>query len=183
MSEELKPCPFCGGEASIACGSVMSLSRWIECEVCQAEGPLEESNESAIGAWNRRVESTEKEQLAFIRQVIEICEEVGIEPEFSSDSGEIKIYIRCNDIFYWGCSDAEEVRIENLSILRQSAKDIPNWKAGYLFCARVRGLRPQGAFYEAKDDKKDWPLFDACGPEREICMGNPYRPGEYRSKP
>lgn len=47
-----------------------------------------------------------------------------------------------------------------------------------LFAARVRGMRPQGACY--KGYPKDlWPLFDACGPERETGMGNPHAAEEY----
>lgn len=48
-----------------------------------------------------------------------------------------------------------------------------------LFAARVRGMRPQGAAYTFYPPET-WPLFDACGPEREIGFGNPYRPGEYK---
>lgn len=47
-----------------------------------------------------------------------------------------------------------------------------------LFAARVREMRPQGACY--KGYPKDlWPLFDACGPERETGMGNPHAAEEY----
>jgi len=48
----------------------------------------------------------------------------------------------------------------------------------WLFCARVRGMRPQGACYP-KDAPEVWPLFDACGPERPTGHGNPCKPGEY----
>ena len=56
MSEELKPCPFCGGEADI---------RWhqsdcfvVSCTVCCAEGPPASGDEmqAAIAAWNTRAE-------------------------------------------------------------------------------------------------------------------------------
>ena len=56
MSKELRPCPFCGGEASVACGSIMGPARWVECEDCGAEGSTQFSNESAAEAWNRRAE-------------------------------------------------------------------------------------------------------------------------------
>jgi len=48
----------------------------------------------------------------------------------------------------------------------------------WLFCARVRGMRPQGACYPS-DAPEVWPLFDACGPERPTGHGNPCKPGEY----
>jgi hypothetical protein len=44
---------------------------------------------------------------------------------------------------------------------------------GDLFwCARVRGMRPQGACYKSIPEAF-WPLFDACGPAREADLGNP----------
>lgn len=49
---------------------------------------------------------------------------------------------------------------------------------GDLFAARVRSMRPQGAAYKVRYDKSIWPLFDACGPEREIGMGNPRAIGD-----
>lgn len=50
-------------------------------------------------------------------------------------------------------------------------------QASSLFACRSRKMRPQGACYP-DDHPELWPLFDACGPEREVGMGNPYRPGE-----
>lgn len=52
---------------------------------------------------------------------------------------------------------------------------------GDLFAAKVKGMRPQGAAYTYIPTDA-WDLFDACGPERQTGMGNPYKPGEYRSK-
>lgn len=54
VSEELKPCPFCGGNAQ----KVKSSGRWgwfVSCS-CAAVGPSADSKEEAIAAWNRRVE-------------------------------------------------------------------------------------------------------------------------------
>lgn len=63
-SEELNPpsllrCPFCGGEADVACGSIMGPARWVECEDCGAEGATQMSNESAAAAWNHRAKMSE----------------------------------------------------------------------------------------------------------------------------
>lgn len=50
--EELKKCPFCGGEAKIVGYSLF----WIVCEECLAETAGFATKEEAIKAWNRRVE-------------------------------------------------------------------------------------------------------------------------------
>jgi len=55
MSEELKPCPFCGGEAELQtpeltgdlCGTVM-------CMDCYGSGPSKDDWRDALIAWNTR---------------------------------------------------------------------------------------------------------------------------------
>ena len=54
MSQELKPCPFCGQQQA----KVKHSSRWgwfVSCQ-CAAVGPSSESREAAIDAWNTRPE-------------------------------------------------------------------------------------------------------------------------------
>ena len=100
-------------------------------------------------------------------------------------------YINCNDLFYWGCSDAEELTEENFPVLVQAIADVqaacPDMdryrvfgQAQTLFACRVRQERPQGCCYPK--DRRLWPLIDACGPERETGIGNPYKPGEREEK-
>lgn len=51
---ELKPCPFCGGEAELH--DVYSIKLyWCKCEECGAETQAEDIIEKAIENWNRRV--------------------------------------------------------------------------------------------------------------------------------
>ena len=62
--EKLKPCPFCGGEASIDWGYHLygpPVTYNVECRRCTAkiEYPYD-SEEEAIKAWNRRVERSEE---------------------------------------------------------------------------------------------------------------------------
>ncbi len=83
----------------------------------------------------------------------------------------LAFFVICNDLFYWGCADSEAVSCDNITILEQSYKDSPN-NGGLLFCCRVRKMRPQGAYYHYFD-ADERPLFDACGQEREVCLGNP----------
>jgi hypothetical protein len=83
----------------------------------------------------------------------------------------ITIFVNCNDLFFWGCADAEQITTENLEVLEQSYKDDER-NGGLLFCCRVRGERPQGAYYKhIKKEKRH--LYDACGPEKETGFGNP----------
>lgn len=58
--EEIKPCPFCGGEGQIFCLSksynINEDKYRVECEEldCGAESPLFYTQEEAIKWWNRR---------------------------------------------------------------------------------------------------------------------------------
>jgi hypothetical protein len=81
-----------------------------------------------------------------------------------SEYAPITMFVNCNDLFFWGCADAETVTEENIGVLEQAYKDCPD-HGGLLFCCRVRGMRPQGAFYKCFN-MEEKPLFDACGPER-----------------
>ena len=67
---ELKPCPFCGGEAEEAYMKRKKLFAkfrfpyvthivYIRCEVCGATSSLKWTRENAIEAWNRRVGDTD----------------------------------------------------------------------------------------------------------------------------
>lgn len=56
MSNKLKPCPFCGGEAIIdGCDDTL----WIAiCKKCNASIGYKETKQEAIEEWNRRVQPT-----------------------------------------------------------------------------------------------------------------------------
>ena len=90
----------------------------------------------------------------------------------------ITFFVNCNDFFWWGTADSEQITLDNLQILEQSREDAKSFAdngqlwGDLLFCARVRGQRPQGAYY-ASIPVELWPLFDACGPERPTNMMNP----------
>lgn len=52
QTEDPKPCPFCGSEATMRGDGVLS---WVVCDNCDAEGPLKATEEDALNAWNTRV--------------------------------------------------------------------------------------------------------------------------------
>lgn len=58
MSEEMKPCPFCGGEA-VMCGYQDEMLHYVKCRDCGAcSDGAQLSAETAAAAWNRRAERT-----------------------------------------------------------------------------------------------------------------------------
>lgn len=50
---ELKPCPFCGNVCMFL--NDEPAGKWVvNCLECQAIGPVKETEEQAISAWNKR---------------------------------------------------------------------------------------------------------------------------------
>ena len=66
---ELKPCPFCGGEAAIGSGEEVRTMRpelyyYIQCQKCRAVGwsyPFK-SAEQGIEQWNRRYDDKTRKE-------------------------------------------------------------------------------------------------------------------------
>lgn len=60
MTNELKPCPFCGGEAEYRCAKYVRtpFKHSVVCLDCFASVPPKDSEHEAINAWNTRVERT-----------------------------------------------------------------------------------------------------------------------------
>ena len=50
MSEELKPCPFCGGEAEVR--QYISTLYFVQCQRCKATSKAFDTEEVAADAWN-----------------------------------------------------------------------------------------------------------------------------------
>ena len=57
MTEELKPCPFCGGKAEISYFDSSCQCYDVECNDCGACLMGFEEREEAIETWNKRVKS------------------------------------------------------------------------------------------------------------------------------
>jgi Lar family restriction alleviation protein len=54
MSEELKPCPFCGGKITMTYNADGMASAW--CKSCNYHGPERNHSATAKQAWNTRVQ-------------------------------------------------------------------------------------------------------------------------------
>lgn len=101
MSEELKPCPFFGGEASMESGRYqldddMYAFAHVECLSCGAcgsgfteeESPVEEVELFAADAWNRRAERTCNVESSHVEQ------EIG-------DYSYLEVELSCGHAFTW----------------------------------------------------------------------------------
>lgn len=105
------------------------------------------------------------------------------------DDGELKLYANVSDVFVWGGSDVEEITRETLPELERAYADLKAVQAeeftAELYAARLRRMRPQGAAYPS-DTHESWrkvyALYDACGPERAIDVGNPKKPSARREE-
>lgn len=91
----------------------------------------------------------------------------------------ITFMVNCNDDFWWATSDCEVITPDNIELLEQSIRDAVDtagdprdayWGV-LLFCARIRGMRPQGAAYPEKAALQE--LLNSAGPERPVEFGNP----------
>ena len=72
---ELKPCPFCGGEAELT--GFEAPEYWVWCPNCKASTDAHTCKQPAIEAWNTRVETvfvtgtttvTDTPQITYVRE-------------------------------------------------------------------------------------------------------------------
>lgn len=68
-----------------------------------------------------------------------------------------------NDVFYWACSDGEEISVKDIPIFERAMQDADE-NGIILYAARRRLQRPQVEFYNYFSDKEK-ELMDLCGPE------------------
>ena len=107
--------------------------------------------------------------------------DIGLESFYLfKQDGVVTTWVNCSDVFFWGTADFEQVTAENIIELEracsdaQAAGDFNEVYGPELFCARVRKMRPQGAWYKGDADSKALrELFDACGPRRTPDILNP----------
>lgn len=56
--------------------------------------------------------------------------------------GIVSLCINCNDLFFWGCADVEEIKLEELDTLKEYMKEYPVFGIS-VWCCIKRNLRPQ----------------------------------------
>ena len=111
----------------------------------------------------------------FALEVLQVFAKYGLHDMlFWRTDGEyapITFFVNCNDLFYWATADLEVINPDNFPEIERAMKDVgarpvssESLDGLSLFCARSRKMRPQKCAYP--EDKKLWPLFNACGPER-----------------
>lgn len=91
-----------------------------------------------------------------------------------------EICLNMNDVFYWGCGDAEDFTESDLIDINKAIEECKDdiSLGGLLWTCRKRSERPQGAYF-THIPKSLWHLFEAAGPYREPGLGNPCEIGKY----
>lgn len=83
---------------------------------------------------------------------------------------ETRLFAECNDLFHWATADFEEIKVNDVPLLRKTLDDLKPLRAqyelGHLFVARKRGLRPQKPCYKNMEPAVA-ALYDACCTEEE----------------
>ena len=128
--------------------------------------------------------ATETQDASFVTRVLEIFSMSHADAYddllWRVDNSTVHLSASVSDVFAWGSADCEPITPDTLPALEQAYADLKALGAeGFtaeLYAARQRGERPQGAAYP-DDRDPSWrevsALYDACGPEREIGLGNP----------
>lgn len=81
------------------------------------------------------------------------------------EDGNILTWVNCNDTFFWGDADGEDITLAELSDLARCYQLTKH--GGDLWVCRKREMRPQWALYRKCIPEAEWHLFDAAGPERD----------------
>ena len=104
--EQLKKCPFCGGEVVTVEGAKCN---YVICNICGSESALYDTREEAITAWNTRKP---------MERIVERLEELRM-AEYD-DSDEEPVYNDFDDIFDDGVSSGKfKAYLKAIKIVRE----------------------------------------------------------------
>lgn len=67
------------------------------------------------------------------------------------------LHINCNDVFAWGCADAEDIDYSEIPKLYEMWKQNNTWGSA-VFCIMKRGMKPQKPVYDAIQALNIWDL-------------------------
>lgn len=113
MSDELKPCPFCGCEKITLERSCSNDCLWMECWECSTEGPVGSSSKEAKKIWNTRPREE------YLEKKLRVYEHFFKEPDVAKRLEELEaVLLVCKEAtqnlvecYDWdsGCIDQEYV--------------------------------------------------------------------------
>jgi len=112
----------------------------------------------------------------FVYDFLKLCWDYDLQGEmvtirYSMDEPEF--WVDCSDLHVWGAAYGVKVTPSDLPLLRECL-DYNEIEGHLLFCCKVYGLRPQGAYYTHLEPNM-WLAFDMCGDYRKSGLGNPHR--------
>lgn len=84
--------------------------------------------------------------------------------QINLNDDKVTMWVDCSDLFFWGCSDGEDI---DFSELRDLVTCLGLTRhGGALWCCGKRNMRPQTAYYKSCIPEAEWCLFDLSGPAR-----------------
>lgn len=89
--------------------------------------------------------------------------------------GEIYVTFDMGDVFWWGCSDSENIEAEDIPLLEKCVADAgedEDFDIELLFICRKRKMRPQGCVLRLGNPVHKIIMNEF--PPRPIDLGNPY---------
>ena len=95
---------------------------------------------------------------------------------FLSENDALTPSIECGDVFVWGCADEEDILEDDLPLLEKCFEDTggeSGSNGAALFCARKRGMRPQGegvGEWVGGVGRASWPRGVKNGPAMHMCV-------------
>lgn len=114
------------------------------------------------------------ENKEFVYDFLKLCSNYdlqGDETTIRYSIDEPEFWINCSDLHFWGVAYGVKVTPSDLSLLIECL-NYNKTEGHLLFCCKMYGLRPQGAYYQYLEPDM-WLAFDMCGDYRKTSFKNP----------